>query len=121
MIPRIRWVWSRAALPAALLATACSGSDLVLPDQTEPAHIEAIAGTNQAGGGTQFRILRYNSNGSNDTSFSGDGLVDQQFNGSNPTAANALALGPGNTFIVAGYCQVSKGNQDFAVARYFFA
>ena len=39
----------RAALPAVLLAAACGGSDLVLPDQTEPAHIAAIAGTNQAG------------------------------------------------------------------------
>jgi hypothetical protein len=42
-------MFTRAGLPAALLAAACSGSDLVLPDQTEPAHIEAIAGTNQAG------------------------------------------------------------------------
>ena len=49
MTPLARRVWCRAALPAVLLAAACSGSDLVLPDQTEPAHISAIAGTNQAG------------------------------------------------------------------------
>lgn len=49
MTPITRRVWARAVIPAVLLAAACSGSDLVLPDQTEPAHIEAIAGTNQAG------------------------------------------------------------------------
>ena len=36
-------------VPAALLAAACGGSDLVLPDQTEPARIEVISGTNQVG------------------------------------------------------------------------
>lgn len=38
-----------AVLPTALLASACGGSDLVLPDQTEPARIEVVSGTNQAG------------------------------------------------------------------------
>ena len=49
MTPLARWAWCRGGLPAVLLAAACSGSDLVLPDQTEPAHIEVVAGTNQAG------------------------------------------------------------------------
>lgn len=49
MTPLAPRAWCRAGLPAVLLAAACSGSDLVLPDQTEPAHIQAIAGTNQAG------------------------------------------------------------------------
>ena len=31
------------------LSAACGGSDLVLPDQTEPARIVAVSGTNQAG------------------------------------------------------------------------
>ena len=49
MTPLARWAWCRGGLPAVLFAAACSGSDLVLPDQTEPAHIEVVAGTNQAG------------------------------------------------------------------------
>ena len=34
---------------ALALLAACGGDDLVLPDQTEPAHIEIVSGTNQAG------------------------------------------------------------------------
>lgn len=49
MTPLTRRVFRLAALPAALLAAGCSGSDLVLPDQTEPARIEVVSGTNQAG------------------------------------------------------------------------
>ncbi|HEX8912473.1 MAG TPA: hypothetical protein VF796_08940 [Humisphaera sp.] len=79
------------------------------------------AGSNQAGSGDRFRLTRFNANGTLDTSFSGDGLVDTQFTGSNPTAASALAFGPGGKFVVAGYAQVSYGNQDFAVARYSLA
>lgn len=77
-----------------------------------------VAGTNQSGGGSQFRVARFNTNGSNDNTFSGDSVVDTQFAGSSPTAANALAFGIGGKVVVAGYSQVSFGNQDFAVARY---
>ncbi len=49
MSPLTRSRFRLAAMPVALLATACGGSDLVLPDQTEPARIEVVSGTNQAG------------------------------------------------------------------------
>ena len=40
----------RLAMAGAVLgALVACGSDVTLPDQTEPAHIEAVSGTNQAG------------------------------------------------------------------------
>jgi uncharacterized delta-60 repeat protein len=79
------------------------------------------AGTNQAGGGGLFRVVRFNTNGSPDTSFSGDGLVDTTMGTAGIAAANGLAFGQNGTFTVVGYAQVSPWNQDFAVARYQIA
>jgi hypothetical protein len=49
MSPLSRCVFRLSLAPGALLSVACGSSDLVLPDQTEPARIEAVSGTNQAG------------------------------------------------------------------------
>jgi uncharacterized delta-60 repeat protein len=76
------------------------------------------AGSNQAGGGSQFRVVRFNSNGSADSSWAGDGVADTHFNANEPTAANALFFAPGGKVVVAGYTTSSFDNQDFAIARY---
>ena len=48
-IHRLRAPRSLLTATTLALAAACGGDDLVLPDQTEPAHIEIVSGTNQAG------------------------------------------------------------------------
>src|SRR5215213_1848311 len=58
-------------------------------------------------------LARYNSDGSLDSSFDGDGRV----NGI-PGATNALALRPDGKIVVAGSGAGSTGNQGILVARY---
>src|SRR5262249_54882287 len=66
--------------------------------------------------GLDFVVLRYNSNGSLDTTFSGDGVVTTDF-GSNQDAAAGAAIQSDGRIVVAGYTHTG-GPQDFAVARY---
>jgi uncharacterized delta-60 repeat protein len=63
-----------------------------------------------------FALLRLNPDGSLDTSFSSDGLLDTDFLG-NADYGYAVALQPDGRILVAGY--ISNGTEyDFAVARY---
>lgn len=66
-----------------------------------------------------FAVLRYNSNGSLDTSFSGDGVVITSF-GPNSDAANDLIVQPDNKIIAVGETAVGQtlNDLDIAVARY---
>ena len=63
------------------------------------------------GAGGDFALARYNTDGSLDTSFSGDGRKRTSFGGSD--SANGVAL-QGDGRIVA----VGAGNSEFALARY---
>jgi uncharacterized delta-60 repeat protein len=76
-----------------------------------------IVAVGVAGGGAtgeDFALARYNSNGSLDTSFSGDGRKRTSFTGTSAfDGANGVAL-QGDGRIVA----VGAGNDEFALARY---
>ncbi|CAK0739712.1 serralysin [Gammaproteobacteria bacterium] len=62
-----------------------------------------------------YLLLRYNPNGTLDTSFSGDGKVTGEFN--NTTSQfNAVTLQSDGKVVAAGY--VYTGSYDFGVARY---
>lgn len=60
-----------------------------------------------------FAITRYNTDGSADTSFGGDGLVETDFASGSSDGAYAVAIQSDQKIVVAGY---SEG--AFAVARY---
>ncbi len=73
-----------------------------------------IVAVGVAGGGAtgdDFGLARYNTNGSLDTSFSGDGRKRTSFGGSDSAGGVALQ---GDGRIVA----VGEGNGEFALARY---
>lgn len=61
-----------------------------------------------------FALARYNSNGSLDSAFDGDGKVTTDFNNNSLDTAYALALQTDDKIVVAG----NGGNEDFALARY---
>ncbi|HEX7997047.1 MAG TPA: FG-GAP-like repeat-containing protein [Pyrinomonadaceae bacterium] len=70
-------------------------------------------------GSVDFALARYNTNGSLDTTFDGDGLLTTDF-GANDYG-QAVALQPDGKIVVVGYTAtgVPNGmNQDFAIARY---
>jgi uncharacterized delta-60 repeat protein len=69
-------------------------------------------------GNYDFALARYNSNGSLDNSFDGDGKLTTDFNGSYDIAL-ALTIQTDGKIIVAGQTYNSDmGNYDFALARY---
>ena len=75
-----------------------------------------VVGSASNGTDLDFAVARYNSNGSLDTSFSGDGKVMTDF-GSGDDVATAVALQPDGKIVVAGYA-AGASNSDFAFARY---
>jgi uncharacterized delta-60 repeat protein len=78
------------------------------------AHI-IVAGTTSNGSDDDIAVVRYNSDGSLDTSFNGTGKVITPI-GSSSDGANAVAL-DGSDIIVAGYTS-NGNNNDIAVVRY---
>lgn len=71
------------------------------------------------GGDYDFLLLRYNSNGTLDTSFDGDGMVTTSF-GAGATSvdvATALSIQSDGKIVAAGYAG-NGTDSDFAVARY---
>lgn len=61
----------------------------------------------------QFVIVRFNTDGTIDPSFDGDGSVIGRFTPKGDSSGDALALQPDGKIIIAG-----KANFDFAIARY---
>ena len=76
------------------------------------------AGSGNLGNPTNrdFTLVRYNANGSLDTSFDGDGKLATDFFGGNDDAY-ALAIERGGRIVAAGYA-VNGTRTDFAAARY---
>ncbi len=69
-------------------------------------------------GNTDFALARYNSNGSLDNSFDGDGKLTTDFFGSDDYASS-LAIQPNGKIVVAGQTyNPNTFNSDFALARY---
>ncbi|MGE0534861.1 MAG: hypothetical protein AB7O68_07790 [Pirellulales bacterium] len=75
-----------------------------------------VAGSAFVGAHQSFAVARYNSDGSLDTSFDGDGKVTTQF-GSSADTATSMAIQADGKIVVAGY-STSGANSDFAVVRY---
>jgi uncharacterized delta-60 repeat protein len=71
-----------------------------------------LAGTSR----NDFALVRYNPDGSLDTTFSGDGWVRTDFLGS-ADEAKAVAIQPDGRIIVAGYA-MNGTHYDFALLRY---
>jgi uncharacterized delta-60 repeat protein len=65
---------------------------------------------------SDFALVRYNSNGSLDSSFSSDGKTNNDV-GFLISSAGATTIQPDGKIVVAGYSQNAEGN-DFAVSRY---
>lgn len=75
------------------------------------------AGAGQSITGSIVTLARYNTDGSLDTSFDGDGRAYGTA-GSNQDVVNALALRPDGKIVAAGIGAGSSGNQVMLVARY---
>lgn len=78
-----------------------------------------VAGTSFHLFGNEFSVVRYNTDGSLDTSFDGDGKVTTKISTSfSPVdVGKAVALQPDGKIIVAGDSRDDIGNH-FALARY---
>jgi len=85
-----------------------------------------VAGVSRANAIEDFALARYNSSGTLDTTFSGDGKLTTDFFRIGENAL-AIAIQPDNKILVAGYSSVdldvgpgqsSIGESDFALARY---
>lgn len=75
-----------------------------------------VAGTAKNGSTTRAALVRYNANGSLDTSFEGDGRALVQL--SSPTAVgNGLTLQPDGKIVLAGSALVSGRGTEILVAR----
>ena len=74
------------------------------------------AGYSDNGSNRDFALTRYNSNGSLDTTFDGDGKVTTDF-GSIDTALS-VAIQSDGKIVVAGYSGNTPFNWDFALTRY---
>ncbi|MGB7070547.1 MAG: FG-GAP-like repeat-containing protein [Pyrinomonadaceae bacterium] len=76
-----------------------------------------VAGRSSNGTNNDFAAIRYNPDGSLDTSFSGDGMVVTPV-GSGDDAASALAIQSDGKIVLAGTSVFSPSDYDFALVRY---
>ena len=86
--------------------------------QTDGKIVAAGQTTNINNGDHDFGLVRYNSNGTLDTAFSGDGKVVTGFGAAEN--ARALIIQPNGKLVAAGFRTNSSnsGIEDFALARY---
>jgi uncharacterized delta-60 repeat protein len=75
-----------------------------------------IAGTAFASGNQDFALVRLHSDGSLDTTFSGDGKA-RYTNGTNSDSAAALVIQADGKYVLAGVTEVDTSHSDFAVLR----
>ena len=75
-----------------------------------------VAGYSRIGSNDNFAVVRYNTNGSLDTTFDTDGKVTTAI-GSGSDAAYSVVLQSDGKIVVAGYSVIGI-NDDFAVVRY---
>lgn len=77
-----------------------------------------IAGYMHNGSDYDFAVYRYNANGTLDTTFSSDGLVNIAFGSGRNDYSYELILQSGGKIVMAGTtCDASDANCDFAIAR----
>jgi uncharacterized delta-60 repeat protein len=70
-----------------------------------------------SGGGSKFALARYNSDGSLDTTFSGDGMLTTDFTAT-LDYANSIAIQIDGKIVAAGESGATGHNPKFALARY---
>lgn len=68
--------------------------------------------------GGSFAIVRYNKNGTLDTTFSGDGKQTTSFTSFGGARASAVLIQPNGKIVAAGSARTSAAKSDFALARY---
>lgn len=76
-----------------------------------------VAGTSTALGTSDIAVLRYNSNGTLDTSFSSDGGVLLDIGAGTQDFATSVAVQPDGKILVAGYTNLG-GTNDFLLLRF---
>jgi len=76
-----------------------------------------VAGLGETGGNNDFAVVRYNSNGSLDTTFNGTGIVTTDIS-SGFDRAHAIAIQPNRKIVVAGVSNYSMSTGDFTIVRY---
>ncbi|MFN0189911.1 MAG: T9SS type A sorting domain-containing protein [Bacteroidia bacterium] len=76
-----------------------------------------VAGYSDNGTQDVFAITRYNTNGSLDITFDGDGIVNTPI-GTSGNRAHAVAIQNDGKIVAAGYAFISGTSNDFALARY---
>jgi uncharacterized delta-60 repeat protein len=95
-----------------------AGRDVARALALQPNGKLVVAGESSNGSNNDFALVRYNADGSLDTSFNGTGKVTTAI-GSGPESANALALQPDGKLVAAGLSyQGTPSSNDFALARY---
>lgn len=92
------------------------GNDIPFAVALQPDGKIIVAGSSSNGFDVDFAIVRYNANGSLDTSFNGTGKVFTAFGSANDQAYS-VALQSDGKIVAAGFSFVGSSN-DFAVARY---
>ncbi|MGD9646608.1 MAG: PKD domain-containing protein, partial [Pirellulales bacterium] len=95
------------------LGTSHDGAKVVL-EQSDGKIV--VVGHSTSGSNVDFALLRYNANGSLDTTFDGDGIVTTAIGSSDEYAVTAK-LQPDGKIVVAGHTYVGA-QTDFALARY---
>ena len=98
-----------------------SGYDTAWSVAIQPDGKIVVAGSAQIGGNLDLALVRYNTDGSLDTSFGANGMVTTAI-GSDSDAAYAVAIQPDDNqpngkIVVAGVASNSTG-KDFALVRY---
>lgn len=76
-----------------------------------------IVAGGKIGVNADFALARYNSNGSLDTAFDGDGILTTAF-GAGDEIVNSVALQADGKIVAAGYASFPGTALDFALARY---
>jgi len=72
----------------------------------------------RSSGSRDFALTRYNSNGSLDTTFDGDGKVTTDFGNSTDDVAHSVAIQSDGKIVVAGQSKNLRSGYDFALTRY---
>jgi uncharacterized delta-60 repeat protein len=93
------------------------GDDFIFGVEVQPGDGKIVVTGRAGGSGGQIALARYNTDGTLDTSFSGDGKVTTNFT-SGDDRADLLAIHPVDGTIVAAGTAGYYGNAKFAVVRY---
>ena len=100
-----------------MLTTAIgSGPEIGQSVTVQPDGKILVAGRSYNGSDLDFALVRYNSDGSLDTSFNGDGMLTTDF-GSGIDVGFSVTLQTDGKILVAGYSS-NGANTDFSLARY---